>query len=322
MVINMEGLWAGILGVGGGITWFMQGFRELKSSRTIQNIPTSRIMTGAVGTNVEIKGKVLVPGDNVLRAPISGQTCAFFSIEIQRLVRSKDRSYWKKVDQIYSSEEFYMEDGSGAMARVFIEGADIQLQGKVKTFQIRSNDLSAMPEGLFATLRRNEDKLKVFKLKNSAWLFSQEYRFIEWRFQSGESVYVLGFAESGTKPPRKNKLKFTQFLQAKKMIEKDPGLQTRFDRNHDGVLDAEELEKGAQIVGIGLQTEPARQKESLIPVKMIFKKHRSFAFLISNIKEKDLVRKLSLKAALKVWGGPVLALASSAYLIYTLNMTG
>jgi len=42
-----------------GVVWFFRGFKELKIKRTIQNIPTSKIKTGAVGTDVEIKGNIV-----------------------------------------------------------------------------------------------------------------------------------------------------------------------------------------------------------------------------------------------------------------------
>ncbi|GJL79290.1 MAG: hypothetical protein NPINA01_22790 [Nitrospinaceae bacterium] len=321
MYLNMESLVAGVVGIGAGVYWFFQGFRELQSSRTIQNIPTSRIMTGAVGTHVEIKGQIVSSPDKLLNAPISGQTCAFYSIEIQRLVKSKNHSYWKKIDQINSADAFSVDDGSGGIAQVFVRGADMQRQGKAHEFRIRSHDLLSMPELLISVLQRNEDKLKVFKLKNSSWLFSQKYRFVEWSFGPQESVYVLGYAESGIALPKKNKLKFSTYMQARKMIENDPRLQTRYDQNQDGILVPEELERGAQMLGTALQAEPvALQKlENTNKIKMLFKKRPGCTFLVSNIKEKDLIKKLSLKAALKVWGGPVVALAGAVYLLFMLN---
>ena len=314
----MQGLLAGAFGVGGGIYWFVQGFKELKASRTIENVPTSRIMTGAMGTNVEIKGKILSSTDRLLSAPISGQSCVFYSIEIQKLVRSKNNSYWKKIDQFFSSESFYVDDGSGAIAQAFVEGAEVQRRGRVEKFKIRSNNFESLPERLASTLKENEARLKAFKLKNTSWLFSQEYRFLEWSFQPEEAVYVLGFAESGAKSPERKKLKFTQFLQAKKMIEDDPQLQTRFDRNQDGVLDAGELERGGQMVGVALQPDPVPVQENVNgnKVKMIFKKRKGSAYIISNIRENDLVKKFSMKATLKVWGGPVVAILSAVYLIF------
>jgi hypothetical protein len=322
MVFNIEGLLSGAFGIGGGVFWFFQGFRELKSSRTIQNVPTSRIMTGAVGTNVEIKGKVIFFRNELLKAPISGRPSVFYSLEIQKLVRSNNNSYWKKIDHIYSSAEFYVDDDSGAIAQVFIEDAKVRRQGGVEEFQTQSNKLLSLPERLISVLRQNEERLKAFKLKNTSGLFSQKYRFLEWSFQPGDSAYVLGYAESGIQPPKINKLKFAQFLQAKKMIENDPQLQARFDRNKDGFLDAGELERAAQIVGAGLQFEPVPvpEKEPAKPVKLIFRKRKGSALLISNLEEKDLIKKLSLKATLKVWGGSAVAIGSSVYLIFALNL--
>jgi hypothetical protein len=54
------------------VAWFIKGFKELKIKRTIQNIPTSKINTGAVGTDVEIKGNIIVEKDKLVTAPIFG----------------------------------------------------------------------------------------------------------------------------------------------------------------------------------------------------------------------------------------------------------
>jgi hypothetical protein len=62
-------IWAAF-GIGLGIYWFIAGFRELKHTRTIQNIPTSKIATGAVGTNVEIQGEILRDENKILKAPL------------------------------------------------------------------------------------------------------------------------------------------------------------------------------------------------------------------------------------------------------------
>ena len=60
-------LWA-IMAVVGGLTLFVKGFRELKFKRIVQNTPTCKINTGAVGTNVEIKARV-ADAEEVLRFP-------------------------------------------------------------------------------------------------------------------------------------------------------------------------------------------------------------------------------------------------------------
>lgn len=67
------------LAVGGGLYFFFQGFRELKLKRIIQNIPTSKINTGAIGTNVEIKAQIVTKRINWSTAPFP--VCLVFFIQ-------------------------------------------------------------------------------------------------------------------------------------------------------------------------------------------------------------------------------------------------
>ena len=60
-----------LIGLGIGIYFFFAGFKELKSKRILQNIPTSKINTGAVGTNVEVTGRIVCEKDQIVQAPIS-----------------------------------------------------------------------------------------------------------------------------------------------------------------------------------------------------------------------------------------------------------
>jgi hypothetical protein len=311
--------------IGSGVYWFFTGFRTLKSSRTIQNIPTSRISTGAVGTHVEIKGNIVQDGEQIHRSPLSGQICVFYSVEIQKLVRTKNRNHWRTIDHFYSSPDFTVDDKSGAVAKVFVAGATIQRRGKIKEFEIGSNDFASMPAGLTQALQRNANQLRNFELKDTSWLFSRQYRFLEWFFAPKESVYILGYAESGIKQPKAKKLSFDTFLKAKKTIEADLSLQNRFDSNQDGFLATEELERGAMVVGHGLQVEtpPTQEKMHTPNIKMVFRKQKGVPYILSNMKEMDLVKQLSWKAALKVWGGPVVAIAGAIYLYFTqINFKG
>ncbi len=316
--MNIVGFYMPSLMIGSGVYWFITGFRTLKSSRTIQNIPTSRISTGAVGTHVEVKGRVLPEADKVLKGPISGKTCAFYSVEIQILVETSKNSHWKTIDHFYSNPEILLDDNSGAVAKVFVAGATIQRKGISRDFEISSKDFSRMPGELNQAIRQNVDQLQNFKFKDTSWVFHQQHRFVEWCFAPKEEVYVLGFAESGIKQPKRKKLSFDHFMKAKKSIEADPALQNRFDNNQDGFLGAEELELGAKIMGHGLQVEspPVQEKTDAPKIKMVFRKRKGVPYILSNMKEEDLVKRLSWKAALKVWGGPVVAIAGATYLFY------
>lgn len=287
MQIDIQNLVYPVIGIGAGIYWFYTGFRDFKHCRTIENIPTSKIGTGAVGTNVEVKGRILHGEEKQLQGPVSGRDCVFYSVEIQKLVRSKNSSHWKTIDQFFSDAEFLLDDGSGAIASVYVRGAKIQRKGGIREVQARSNNFSMLPASLLTALNANKGELKSFKLEKSSWLFSGEYRFLEWCFSADETIYVLGYAESGLKAPKKKKLKFANFLKARKQIESDPELQSRFDQDQDGVLDEWETERGAKIIGERLQAEdgPVQVAEPVAKTKMIFKKRSSYPFIISNMPE-------------------------------------
>lgn len=321
MTLDIEVTIYSLLGFGYGLYLFYSGFRELKTKRVIENIPTSKISTGAVGSNVEIKGQIDEKVQTAYPAPLSGEPCLFFSIEIQEEVKTEKSSHWKTVDQFFSHDGFYLQDGSGARAMIYVEGAEIKRSSIPKKLQTRSNQLDELPTSLVSVLTENKEKLKKFKLKNSSWLFSKKIRFLEWCFYSHDQIYVLGYVQSGLKVKEKIKLKLKNYLSAKNQIEENDELKSRFDVDKNGNLDPQELERGAKILGLHLQSSQIKEEkeEQEPPVKMIFRYIKGHPFIISNMKEKDLVKKMNWVSLLKLFGGPALTLGSLAYLISSIS---
>ena len=320
-----------LVGLGLGIYFFYAGFKELKSKRIIQNIPTSKINTGAVGTNVEVTGRIVCEKDEVVHAPISGRPCAFYSIEIQRWERSRNnrgisignnsstgfnRGHWVTVESFYSGKGFFIDDSSGANAMILVNGAVIKRKGGTQDFEMQSNSFDQMPAGLRKSLEDNQKKLRIFKLKNTSWLFSNRFRFREWNFPVSEKIFVLGHADSGLRAPKRNKMKFKTFLKAKKAIQQNDKLKARFDTNQDGQLDEAELERGAKVLALQLESKHSKEKlEDLASkTKLIFKQNKPNPFYISNMSEKDLIKELATWSTLKIWGGPVLSTGCASYL--------
>jgi len=320
-----------LIGLGLGIYFFFAGFKELKSKRIIQNIPTSKINTGAVGTNVEVTGRIVCEKEQIVQAPISGRPCAFYSIEIQRWERNRsqrgisignssqtgfNRGRWVTLESFNSGKGFFIDDRSGANAMVLVDGAVIKRIGGTQDFETQSNKFDQMPRGLRQTLEANQKKLRKFKMKNTSWLFSNRFRFREWHFSVGENIFVLGHADSGLRAPKRNKMKFKTFLKAKKAIQENDKLKARFDTNQDGQLDEAELERGAKALALQLESKYSKEKlEDLASkTKLVFKQKKPNPFYISNMSEKDLIRDLATWSTLKIWGGPVLSTGCAAYL--------
>ncbi|MGP0564587.1 MULTISPECIES: GIDE domain-containing protein [unclassified Nitrospina] len=332
---ELEIIFLSLVGAVAGIFLFWTGFRELKAKRIIQNTPTSKINTGAVGTNVEVKGRVIAEKDKMVRAPISGKPCALYHIEIQKWKRDRrsgfnrnrslinlgerrgwQRGRWVTIAKYFSDDGFYIDDDSGANAMVLVEGATVNRNGGTSDYECSSNEFSTMDPELYQSLDQNKKKIRSFKLKDSAWLLSTDYRFREWCFAPGEQVYVLGHAGSNLKVKRPKKAGVKFFLKAKEAIRKNKELQKRFDTNKDGKLDYYELERGAQLLAEKLSAKYSKEKleELASKTKMVFKKENGHPFIISNRHEEDLVSNIATWATVKIWGGPVLTVASVAYI--------
>jgi len=122
----MQHLMASLLSIGaavGGPVVFVSGFRAMRVRQLIQETPTSKIRSMAMGL-VEINGKVS-PRSRV-NAPFSGRDCAYWEIEIQ--VRSRESrtgvQRWDTVHRNHSGNPFYLDDGTG-LALVYPQGAEV-----------------------------------------------------------------------------------------------------------------------------------------------------------------------------------------------------
>ncbi|OGW14327.1 MAG: hypothetical protein A3K09_01705 [Nitrospinae bacterium RIFCSPLOWO2_12_FULL_47_7] len=321
---------ASIIGTGLGGFLFYDGFRKLWLKRLIEDTPTGKIATSAVGANVEIKGVVTCGRGQMVFTPISQKPCAFYLLEIYKLSDDLDPEKRnigldksKKIDSFFSSEGFFITDASGAKALVLPAGADVKWEAfPCPEFTINSSGFAVMPPVLKNALVEHSSSLKNFKLTPDSMFFRHHnYRFVEISLSPGDPVYVLGYADTGTSALRQIKLSFKRFLEAKKTIESDPALQKRFDANQDGVLNENELEQGARIIGEHREAQECLQAapEADSPVKMVFRKHAAHPLIISTIKVEYLLFSLAWSSVFKLAGGALLAVASAVCLLYLLS---
>lgn len=304
-----------VVGTAAGVLMFLNGFKELKSKRTIQDIPTSQISTGAVGTNVEISGKIVVEDNHLETAPISGRKCVLYHIQIEE--SGYDDSSWKMVDEYFSDDGFFLDDQSGASALVLLEGAEFHHIEEPQIVHPGSYDFPLLPEPMKQSLLANQHKIKNYDIKDTHWYDACEVRFLEWCFMPDEEIYALGFAESGLGMGNTQSPDAKNAKRAKREIQNDPTLRDRFDSNKDGKLDEAELEQGVKILAKRLESKYSKEKvEELLPLtKLVFKHTEPFPFIVSKRSERNLTKRMGKGAVAKIWGGPALTLASLAYLL-------
>lgn len=110
-----------LLGIGAGVYLFYRGFRMLQRKRLIEDTPTSKIRSAAIGL-VEVSG--LANGPYTMPAPVSQLPCYMHRTMVWIYVQSGKNKRWKKVVDASLHVPFYLEDETG---RVLIDPSGAEL---------------------------------------------------------------------------------------------------------------------------------------------------------------------------------------------------
>ena len=130
-------------------------FRHLRNKRLIEDIPTSRVRSIAMGLT-ELKGKAR--SDTPLKSPLSKCSCVYYIYTTEVLVRTRNGTRWKQIRRINSGVPFYIEDDTG---RVLVS-----------------------PDRL----------LMDFEPRYTDYDSSRSKRYREWFILDHEPVYIIGTA--------------------------------------------------------------------------------------------------------------------------------
>ncbi len=164
------------IALGAGPVLFARAFRDFRTRRLIENTPTARIRSMAMGL-VEVNGEVVQRSEHM--APFSGRPCAYWQVEIATRTRQKG---WSTVHRASSGSPFFLRDDSG-LALVYPKDADCRVMHPVE--EVCSG--IALPD-CYANYM-SEHQL-MFR---HVWRLST-LRFRERLLEEGQRVYVLGTA--------------------------------------------------------------------------------------------------------------------------------
>ena len=183
-----------------GVYLFFYGFRILRKKRFVENIPTSKIRSLAMGL-VEINGMVSschdkdVPRAEELISPINSEKCVFYRSEIQEYHKSTgDDSHsttgeWKRVYYNIGVVPFYVSDRTG---RVLVDPMDSDVSvSRVFKCQGRLERIHPTHARFYEQVRRSLPRAFQAVLGKQ---FDGELRFTEECIPLGSQVYVMGFA--------------------------------------------------------------------------------------------------------------------------------
>ena len=99
--------------IAAGIILLIWGLISFKMKRLIENTPTSKIRSIAMGL-VEIYGEVQPLKDNILKSPFSNNDCVYYKYNVKELRQTGKSSHWVTIKKGEEKKLFYLKDETGS----------------------------------------------------------------------------------------------------------------------------------------------------------------------------------------------------------------
>jgi len=341
---NADGWVWPVFGACAGVYLFYRGFRMLRRKRLILNTPTSKVRSAAMGL-VEVNG--LAVGPYVMNAPITGLPCYYHrSIAWQWRQSGKNKS-WQKVADESRHLLFFVDDNTGRLL-INPQGAEMDIHRDFHEEFSTSFFSSGLdvPANVSTFLMRHgistDKKIKVeeycIKPKNALFIMGTLSENPGLRVspdpvvtQSGDVLTasvtwgkktISEFAGNGgaDMEPSLGTQEIIRLSPATKPAKStDMSQQARISAAlmKAGITNpAAWAVAGVERSGLALDTEPksdpaaamAAENFDLNPKTVLMKGANDPAFFISWQSQRDVLKTLSWKSTLMIWGGPVLTL--------------
>lgn len=191
------------VGFAGGGTLLYWGFKSFKLKLLVENMPTSKVRSLAMGL-VEVFGKAVAVDKKILKSPFENKDCVFYRYTIEEYRRGKDRNYWATIRQGFDSIHFYLKDDTGEVL-VDPTGAHVDIP---VDFSYTTGIGKGIPPQV-------QEFLKSQRIRGRSILgLRKKLRFTEYVLEPKDQVYILGTA--GKNPFVKNSSKNEDFLMIQK----------------------------------------------------------------------------------------------------------
>jgi hypothetical protein len=181
----------GILFLIGGIV-ALTNIKNWKRRKRILDTPTSPIAQAPGNGFVEVKGRIVPSEQGLVWAPFSGRQGVWVRVVVQELRSTGRSSYWATILNEIDGREFYVDDGSGQMARIRPQMANVILDRQNVASSGTFNDAPPHLEGFLASRG----------LKSTSWLgFNKSMRYEEELLMPNDPLYALGPSTRQPGPP-------------------------------------------------------------------------------------------------------------------------
>ncbi len=167
-----------------GVFLFWEGIKTLKHKRLIENIPTSKIRSLAMGL-VEIYGEVFPAYKEVLKSPFSNKDCVYYRYSVEEYRKSGKNSHWVTVNSGYREQPFYLKDKTGGVL-IDSKYAKVNIS---RNFEFKTGFGRKTPDTIINFLKSNSMSHKTF------FGFNKTMRYKEIFIAPKDKLYILGTAE-------------------------------------------------------------------------------------------------------------------------------
>ncbi|MDD5258419.1 MAG: hypothetical protein PHD29_00410 [bacterium] len=278
-----------------GIWLFFDGFKKWRRKRLIENIPTSKIRSMAMGL-VELYGQA-TPWQFILKGPLTGRDCVFYKYMVERYERRGKSSSWVKVATGGSYDNlFHIDDGTGI---VLINPRRAELNLDKPDFSFESGLFGGdIPSNLVSFLDQND-------IKYQTWFGKHRMRFREWDICPNDQVYILGTVKKNGNFVSDFKMKLNDRLRE---IKAKPEEMKKIDSDGDGTVSVYEWEQAVAKLKEEMMEAQLRQPEQPQETSFVIDKgQEETIFIVSEKSEKDLLQHLNWQSLAEIIGGALLA---------------
>lgn len=175
-----------------GVIVTLVNLKNFQRRQRIIATPTTPIAQAPGNNLVEIKGRIAPSEQGVLQTPFSGRHAVWCRVTVQELRSSGRNTYWHTVLTEIDQRHFMVDDGSGQMARIVPNGANVML-----------DKLNVASSGTFNDAHPHLDAfLQSRGLKSTSWLgLNKSMRYEEEVLSPNDPLYALGPSRRDAGPP-------------------------------------------------------------------------------------------------------------------------
>ena len=184
---NDDGFGIGVMLIILGLIMFYNSLKNLKIKRLIENVPTSKARSVAMGL-AELKGKI-ESRNNTLTDQFDGKDCVYWHIHIQQYMKRGKRRTWVTRHKAKKQVPFYLTDQTGSVL-VNMQGANsknVKRDNEYESAMFFSDDIPS----------KVEDYCNKENVKLRGWLGGKKrMRFRVTYLEPNDDIYIIGSARS------------------------------------------------------------------------------------------------------------------------------